>query len=274
MTTGASPNLIQAAVEYLTPRLPFVPDVGIVLGSGLGALAERQPGTLVARYDEIPGFAPCRVEGHAGRLILTDGYGPRVAILQGRVHRYEGHPLDVVSRPVRVLAALGVRTVILTCSAGALGDAEAGELLLVDDHLNLLGDNPLAGAHREEMGEAKFVEMAGAYDAQLLDVAERCAAVSGIRVRRGVLAGMLGPTYETPAEAGVLAQLGARAVSMSLVPETIVARSLGLRVLGLAVLTNRAGGRMEGHGEVVASATRLTATVGALLECILARAIF
>ncbi len=271
MTSNVPPGLVQAAVEYLNPRLPFAPEIGVVLGSGLGSLAERQPGTVVARYEDIPGFVPCRVQGHAGRLVVTDRHGPRVAILQGRVHRYEGHALEVVTRPVRVLAALGVRTMILTCSAGALGDAEAGEVMLIDDHLNLLGDNPLAGGHREEGEGPGFVEMAEAYDTGLLELAERCAAATGTRVRRGVLASVLGPSYETAAEAAMLARLGGRAVSMSLVPEAIVARALGLRVLGLAVLTNRAGARMDGHARVVANAAGLAGTVGSLLDCILPR---
>jgi len=266
--------VVEKAVEYLRPKLPFAPEVGLILGSGLGGYAERLPATVVAPYADIPGFPPCAVEGHAGRLVLTDRCGPRVAILQGRAHRYEGHSLEVVTRPVRVLAALGVRTLVVTCAAGALGMAQPGELLLIEDHLNLMGDNPLIGADRGGVGRAGFVEMAGAYDPRLLTLAEDAARASAVPLRRGVLACLTGPSYETAAEAAMLARLGAQAVSMSVAPEVIVARALGLRVLGLAVLTNRAGARAEGPGGhlgVVAIAHGRAAQVGALLDEVLRR---
>jgi purine-nucleoside phosphorylase len=191
-----------------------------------------------------------------------------VAILQGRVHRYEGHSLETVTRPVRVLAGLGVKTLIVTCAAGALDDAQPGTLLLIEDHLNLMGDNPLAGAGFQ------FVEMARAYDPDLLGQAEGAARAAGLPVRRGILAAVTGPSYETAAEAAMLGRLGAHAVSMSVVPEVIVARALGLQVLGLALLTNRAGAplsQQQGHELVVAEAERRAASVGAVLEGVLRR---
>lgn len=273
MTSGAplSPA-VQKAVEYLEPRLPYRPTVGIVLGSGLGSYAEQAPIRAAIPYGEIPGFPPCTVSGHAGRLVVTDRCGPRVAILQGRAHRYEGLPLETVTRPIRVLAALGVETLIVTCAAGALGDAAPGDLMLIEDHLNLMGDNPLLGPGRDEAGGTGFVEMADAYDAALLALAERAGSEAGVPLRRGVLACVMGPSYETPAEATMLGKLGAHAVSMSVAPEVIVARALNLRVLGLALLTNRAGARLmrgDTHQEVLAVAESRAAAVSVVLDGVL-----
>jgi len=267
-------GLIQQAVKFLMERLPTQPQVGIILGSGLGGFADKPPFLAAISYADIPGFPRCSVESHAGRLVLTKRCGPCTAILQGRVHRYEGYSLEEVTRPVRVLAALGVTTLVVTCAAGALDEMEPGTVMLIEDHLNLIGDNPLIGTGYE------FIEMAHAYDPTLLALAERVAKEASIPVRRGVLAAVSGPTYETAAETAMLARLGAQAVSMSTVPEVIVARALNLRVLGLAVITNRAGicagsragaplNQQVGHHDVVAVAESRAALIGALLEGIL-----
>lgn len=273
-----TPSPVDQAVRYLTARLPFAPQVGIILGSGLGGYAARPPIRLAIPYADIPGFPVCSVEGHAGRLIFTDRCGPGVAILQGRVHRYEGHPLEAVARPVRVLAALGVRTLLVTCAAGSLDDTEPGTLMLIEDHLNLQGDTPLVGVKAPAAVISRFVEMAEAYDRGLRDLAVRVGKDLRVRLHGGVLASLPGPTYETAAEARMLRRLGAQAVSMSVVPEVIMARALGLRVLGLAVLTNRAGVRQEragkragGHESVVAEAESRMEEVGRLLDGMLTR---
>lgn len=266
-------SLVQHAVEFLRSRLPGRPSVGIVLGSGLGGYADQAQALTTVPYQDIPGWPPCSVEGHTGRLIFMQRGGVSIAVLQGRVHRYEGYPLDTVTRPVRVLAALGMTTLIVTCAAGALDEAPPGTVMLIEDHLNLMGDNPLIGAVPGGGWCGRFVEMAGAYDPALLDLAERTARAAGIPMRRGVLAAVTGPTYETAAEAAMLGRLGAQAVSMSTVPEVIVARALGLRVLGVALITNRAGAswdRERGHRQVVAMATGKAASVGALLDGVLA----
>lgn len=266
-------SLVQQAVGFLHSRLTGRPSVGIILGSGLGAYAEQAKALAAIPYQEIPGFPRCSVEGHTGRLVLTERAGVCVAILQGRVHRYEGYALDTVTRPVRVLAALGVQTLIVTCAAGALDDAPPGTCMLIEDHLNLMGDNPLLGPAPGGGGFGGFVEMAGAYDRALLALAERAALDAGLPVRRGVLAAVTGPTYETEAEAAMLGRLGAQAVSMSTVPEVIVARALGLRVLGLALITNRAGApldRQVGHRQVVTMAASKAASVGIWLDGVLA----
>ncbi|MBM4123553.1 MAG: purine-nucleoside phosphorylase [Nitrospira sp.] len=263
---------VAPAVEYLRARFPVGPTVGIILGSGLGGVAERAPTLASIPYADIPGFPVCSVEGHAGRLVVADRRGLCVAMLQGRAHRYEGLTLEAVTRPVAVLAGWGVKTLIVTCAAGSLDGAEAGSLMLIDDHLNVMGDNPLMGAGWRGLGASRFVEMAQAYDPALIEVAERAAGAAGLAIRRGVLAAVAGPTYETAAEAEMLRRLGAQAVSMSVVPEVIAARAFALRVMGLALITNRSGSvsdRRVGHHRVVAVAEGRVELVAALLDGVL-----
>lgn len=262
-------NPVEAAVACLRPRLPFRPRVGLILGSGLGVYADRHPATLVVDYAEIPGFPSCTVEGHRGRLVFAAPGGVPAVLMQGRIHRYEGRSLEEVTRPVRILGALGIDTLILSCAAGALVDMPAGQLMLIHDHLNLMGDNPLIGLGREQNDIDGFVEMAAAYDASLLDLAESHASLIGVPARRGVLGCVTGPTYETAAEAAMLRRLGADAVSMSTVPEVIMARALRLRVLAFALITNQAGvpvREAESHRAVVATAERMTEKVAGFLD--------
>jgi purine-nucleoside phosphorylase len=273
-TRSRDGETIDPAIAYLRPRLPATPVVGIVLGSGLGSVADRCAAHLAIPYADIPGFPICSVEGHRGRLLVGKWSGVSVAVLQGRAHRYEGHSLEAVTRPIRALAGLGVRTLITTCAAGAIGRAAAGGLLLIEDHLNLIGDNPLLHM-REVFAEAsRFVEMAEAYDLRLRKIAEEAAAETDTPLQRGVLACVAGPNYETAAEATMLDRLGAQAVSMSVVPEVIVARALKLSVLAFAVLTNRAGAPLEsslGHQAVVATAERLGRALDMVLSGVLRR---
>lgn len=261
-------------MAYLLPRLPFRPRVGLILGSGLGAYADRHPAKLAVEYAEIPGFPPCTVEGHPGRLVFSETGETRAVVMQGRIHRYEGRSLEEVTRPVRILGALGIDTLVLSCAAGALADIPAGQLMLIHDHLNLMADNPLIGLERGRDGVDGFVEMAGAYDAALLDLAESQAARLGLPARRGVLACLTGPTYETPAEATMLRRLGADAASMSTVPEVIVARALRLRVLAFALITNQAGAPLAAaasHRAVVATAEQTTEKLAGFLDAVLAK---
>lgn len=265
---------VDAAIEYLRPRLAVTPVVAIVLGSGLGRIADQCSGSRAIPYADIPGFPPCSVDGHKGQLSVGDWGGVPVAILEGRAHRYEGHSLEVVTRPIRALAVLGVRMLITTCAAGSVGKPVPGDLLLIEDHLNLMGDNPLLGMGDSLSGASRFVEMADAYDPWLRRTAQEAAAETGIALSQGVLACVPGPSYETAAEAEMLGRLGARAVTMSIVPEVIVARALKLRVMGLAVLTNQAGARLDsrvGHQAVVTRAEGMAQTIGLLLTGVLQR---
>ena len=252
--TPDGPSL-EDATDYLSGRIPAPPDVALVLGSGLGALADAVEDAVALSYARIPGFAASTVVGHAGRLVAGRLEGRSVLAFQGRYHAYEGHPAPALAAPVRVAAALGARTLIVTCAAGGVNpELGAGSLMLISDHLNLMGQNPLVGPVLR--GEERFPDMTEAYDPSLMALADSVGRAEGIALRRGVYAALLGPSYETPAEVRMLGLLGADAVGMSTVPEVIAARAGGLRVLGIALISNVAAGlsgRPLDHAEVVAA---------------------
>ncbi len=249
------------------------PTVALVLGSGLGALGDRIDDSVVIKYSEIPGFAPSTVEGHRGRLVCGRLEGKTVLAFQGRYHAYEGHEPAALATPIRSAAALGVGTLIVTCAAGGVNrELGPGTLMLLTDHLNLMARNPLVGPVRE--GETRFPDMTEPYDAGLRSLAAEVAREHGTELAEGVYAAMLGPSYETPAEIRMLERLGADAVGMSTVPEVIAARALGLRVLGIALITNAAAGISAGaldHDEVVAAGAAAADEFQRLVGGILAR---
>ena len=262
---------VEQAARAVRNRCASTPTVGLVLGSGWGTIAEHSRTATSIPYGNIPGFPRCSVEGHAGSLIIDQSWGPLTAILQGRAHRYEGWSLEEVTFPVRVLAACGVKTLVVTNASGGLQGVEPGEVVLIADHLNLMGDNPLVGIGASER---RFVDMVDAYDSRLLELAEEVARNNGLHLKRVTLAAVTGPTYETPAEAQMLRVLGAQVVCMSTVPEVIVARSLGLRVLGLSLVTNmasRPGPGGKTHEEVVAMGVRQAPLMERLLRDIISR---
>lgn len=250
---------IAEAVAAVRARSQLAPEVGIVLGSGLGALAGAVAEEAAVPYGEIPHVPVPTAPGHAGRLVLGRLEGRAVAALAGRCHLYEGYTAAQVTFPVRVLAALGVRTVILTNAAGGIHpDLHSGDLMLIADHINFSGTNPLVGPNDEALGP-RFPDMSRAYDPALRALAEVAARAEQVPVHHGVYVGVLGPSYETPAEVAMLAGWGADAVGMSTVVEAIVARHAGLRVLGIAAITNvlgrgPAGGDTVTHEEVLAAA--------------------
>ncbi len=243
------------------------PRVGVVLGSGLGAFGDTLSSLRKIRYVDIPGMPAPKVEGHAGNLCLGGVDGVEVACLQGRVHAYEGWSMESVVFGARLLAELGCRSVLLTNAAGAVNQSFApGELMLVVDHLNLMGANPLVGPN--EPGGPRFPDMTAAYDPALREAARRAALDVGVSLREGVYAAMLGPTYETPAEVRMVRCLGGDAVGMSTVPEVIALRHRGVRVGAMSCITNLAAG-LSGqpldHGEVEETARRARATFVAVL---------
>lgn len=234
------------------------PRVGLVLGSGLGALADELAAATRVPYASIPHHPTSSVPGHAGRLCLGELSGVSVACMQGRVHAYEGHALSRVVFGVRLLAELGCEIVLLSNAAGGIAEQlQPGSLMGIEDHLNLMGDNPLRGANARG---PRFPDMSRAYDAELLRACELAARDANVPVTRGVYAALLGPSYETPAEIRMLKALGADAVGMSTVPEVIALRQLGVRVGGVSCITNLAAGRSTeplSHAEVEATATRV-----------------
>jgi purine-nucleoside phosphorylase len=244
------------------------PALGLVLGSGLGSVAERVERARVVGYADIPAFPRTAVAGHAGRLIAGSLAGRPVVVLSGRFHLYEGHAPALAGFPVRVLHALGVRTLLVSNAAGGIRESfEAGDLLLITDQINLSGRNPLAGA--AEPDEPRFPDMSEPYDRELAARLRACAREIGIALREGVYCGLLGPSYETPAEIRMLRVLGADAVGMSTVAEVIVARALGMRVAGLSCITNVAAGRSPdplSHTDVLATTARVADRFEALVE--------
>src|SRR5438876_4238061 len=242
------------AARFIRSRSNADVSIAIVLGSGLGGFADELANAVAIPYVDIPGFARATVEGHAGRLVIGDVGGVCVAALQGRFHFYEGYSLEEVTFPIRVLKLLGVRTLVLTNAAGTLNvEFTPGSLMVITDHLNLIGDNPLRGENDERFGP-RFPDLTDVYARELQDIVINEANSMELEMRRGIYAALAGPSYETPAEIHMIRTLGADAVGMSTVPEAIVARHMDMRVIGISCITNLAAGvsdRPIDHGKVV-----------------------
>lgn len=262
---------ITETLAFLHERLTERPRVLLILGSGLGGFADELEDAVRIPYRDIPGFPPSTVEGHRGQLVAGRAEGVECLALQGRFHLYEGHEPELLALPVRAAAALGARTLIVTNAAGGVNPAfRAGDLMLIEDHINLMGCNPLIGPVIP--GDARFPDMSEPYDRGLREIAERVALERRIRLVRGVYLAVAGPSYETPAEVRMFRRLGADAVGMSTVPEVIVARALGVRVLGISLVTNAASGFAEAplsHADVVAAGAEAAGRFTALLRGIL-----
>lgn len=268
-----SPRDIHETVSFLRERLTRAPAAILVLGSGLGGLADEIQDPVRIPYAEIPGFPRSTVVGHAGALVAGIWEGVEVVVLQGRFHLYEGwDPADVVL-PVRALAALGAQLLMVTNAAGAVRPGlRPGDLMLIADHLNLMGRNPLTGP--VFAGEERFPDMSEPYDAEFRRAARQVALERRIPVEEGLYAAVLGPSYETPAEIRMLGRLGADVVGMSTVPEVLVARALGIRVLGISCITNLAAGlglEPLSHDEVVQVGARVRDRLADLVRGVLPR---
>ncbi len=269
----------QEAASQIMARSRHRPKVGLILGSGLNPLAETVEGADRIAYGEIPHFPRPTVEGHVGRLVLGELEGTPVAIMQGRVHFYEGYPLQQVVFPVRVMQLLGVDTLIVTNAAGGLDAAfQPGELMLITDHINFIGmagNNPLFGPNDPELGP-RFPDMSQAYDPELRRIAQEVAREKDLPLHEGVYAGLSGPSFETPAEIRFLRAIGANAVGMSTVAEVTVARHAGMRVLGISGISNVAitepvAGQGASHEEVLTAGQQIVPRLTALIHGVLAR---
>jgi len=265
---------ITAAADTLRARLGDrpTPDIAVVLGSGLGSVASAVMDPVIVPFIDVPGFPAAGVAGHAGQYVYgTMGSCP-VLIQAGRFHHYEGHAMDVVAAPVRVAAKLGVRVLVLTNAAGGVNpELEPGDVVLVEDHLNLMFRSPLIGPTRE--GEERFPDMSEPYDAALRKAALAAAEELGVPLRTGVYAALTGPSYETAAEVRMLGRLGADVVGMSTVPEVIVARALGLRCLAFSMVTNKGTGLSPeplSHVDVQEVGARSGRVVGDLIQAVIA----
>ena len=265
---------VHRAAGWLRGKIGGPPDVAIVLGSGLGGFAASLLDSTTSPYGDIPGWPPSAVVGHAGQLVAGALGGRRVAALCGRAHYYEGHDLATVAFATRALGLLGVKTLILTNAAGGINvDFTPGTLMVIDDHINLMGDNPLAGANDDRFGP-RFPDMSEVYSKRLRRIAHEAAEATGVPVARGVYVALQGPSYETPAEIRYLRTIGADAVGMSTVPEAIAARHMGIEVLGISCITNAAAGVLPQplvHDEVMEVARRARDRFSTLLEGIVGR---
>ena len=267
---------VDAAAAAIRKRAgDAVPDVAIVLGSGLGDFAGQLKGAVSIPYGDLPHWPASAVIGHAGRLVIGTLGGKRVAALSGRAHFYEGHDLRTVTFATRVIGRLGVKVLILTNAAGGIDDVnlEPGMLMVMDDHINLLGSNPLVGPNEDGFG-VRFPDMTEVYSPRLRALTDAVARAQGLRIGHGVYVAVHGPSYETPAEIRFLRTIGADAVGMSTVPEAIVARHMGVEVLGLSCISNAAAGVLPqplNHAEVMEVAKQVRGAFAALLEGIIAR---
>jgi purine-nucleoside phosphorylase len=263
-----------AAFIRASAKLTQAPDAAVVLGSGLGDFAAGLQDAIEILYTGIPHWPQSGVIGHAGTLVVGRSAGRTVAALAGRVHGYEGHDWKKVTFGIRALGALGVKTVILTNAAGGINTSfSPGALMVIDDHINLMGGNPLVGPNDDRCGP-RFPDMRNAYSVRLRSLADEAATAMGMTLLHGVYAGLLGPSYETPAEIRFLRTIGADAVGMSTVPEAIAARHMGLEVLGLSCITNMAADVLPqplNHEDVLETTRRVRVEVIALLEGIIAR---
>lgn len=259
---------IQDVVSFLEPRMSVRPEVALILGSGLGGVASRIENPTSIPYSEIPHFHKPSVEGHEGRIIFGTLQGVPIAALQGRWHFYEGHSMNSIVIPTRALAALGAHTLFLTNAAGGVNlGFKAHDLMIIEDHLNMMGDNPLTGKESVQFGP-RFPDMSEPYCRESISFIEQAAAKLKIDVKKGVYIGLRGPTYETPAEVRMLRALGGDAVGMSTVPEAIAARHLGMRVVGISVITNMAAGieqKTLDHAEVQEAAHAVMSTLSNLI---------
>lgn len=264
---------VQAAVQAVRARTDVVPQVGLILGSGLGAFADGLEAPTAIDYGELPHFPRSHVHGHKGRLVIGSRQGARCIAMQGRVHMYEGHSAATAAFPARVLVALGAKVIIVTNAAGGLNPSwEPGTLMLIRDHLDLLRDHALRGPNDERLGP-RFPDMTHAYAPELRALVKDVAASHQLSLAEGVYVAMPGPCYETPAEVKMLQALGADATGMSTVPEVCVARHMGARVIGISCITNQAAGitgAALSHDEVTETATRVRSTFEGLLDGILA----
>lgn len=257
LLTGAH---IREAADYIRSLIKVKPEIGLIMGSGLGVLGDYIEDAVTIKYENIPHFPLSTVEGHAGELLIGTLSGRPVVLMRGRFHMYEGYGPELTAFPVRVMKALGASVLVVTNAAGGINkEYDPGDLMLISDHINLTGRNPLIGPNDEELG-ARFPDMSEAYSARLRSLAHKTAETQGFTLREGVYVGVLGPSYETPAEIRMMRTMGADAVGMSTVAEVIAARHSGLEVLGISCISNMASGILNqplSHAEVMETTERV-----------------
>jgi len=263
---------INKAVEFIEAKMEFKPDIALILGSGLGVLAEEISDKKILKYEDIPNFPVSTVEGHAGQFVFGNLEGKKVVAMQGRFHFYEGYSMQEIALPIRVMYKMGARKLIVTNAAGGINrNFKPGNFMIIQDHINLMGDNPLKGENIKEFGP-RFPDMSEVYNKSLRELAENIALENKINTVKGVYCGLSGPSYETPAEIRYLRNSGGDAVGMSTVPETITANHMGMDILGISCITNMAAGVLPkplDHKEVMEIAEKVKPKFSKLIRGIL-----
>ncbi|MFZ5353533.1 MAG: purine-nucleoside phosphorylase [Bacillota bacterium] len=266
---------INEARDYIKGKIDFVPEIGLILGSGLGVMGEEVEDKIIIDYSDIPNFPVSTVEGHKSRFIFGTLRGKKVAVMQGRFHFYEGYAIQQTVFPVWVMKALGISKLIVTNAAGGVNTSfKPGDLMIIKDHINMSGNNPLIGPNIEEFGP-RFPDMSQAYSKRLSEIARSSAKEIGMIMQEGVYMYLTGPTYETPAEIRAFRTLGADAVGMSTVPEVIIANHCGVEVMGISCITNMAAGILDqplSHHEVMETAEAVKTSFIKLVKSIIERA--
>lgn len=264
-------DIIEAS-EYVWNMIQIRPVMGLILGSGLGVLAEEIDEPIIIPYEDIPHFPTSTVAGHKGQLVIGKLKGKKVIAMQGRFHYYEGYTMKQVTFPVRVMKHLGIQSLIITNASGGINKRfSPGDLMIITDHINMMGTNPLIGPNNNELGE-RFPDMSQVYDQIYIDHAKTCAEKLQLNIQEGIYVGNTGPVYETPAEIDMLRIMGGDAVGMSTVPEAIVARHAGLRILGISCISNMAAGILDeplSHEEVIQTTEKVKANFLHLLKKII-----
>lgn len=265
---------LEDTTNYLQKLLTNVPNTGIILGSGLGIMAEEINNATYIPYSEIPHFPTTTVKGHKGQLVIGELEGKKVLVMQGRFHYYEGYSMEDVVYPVRVMSQINIKNLIITNAAGGINTQfKPGDLMLINDHINLMGSNPLRGQNIDLLG-LRFPDMSEAYSQHLREIAKNVSVKLGIDLKDGIYAAVSGPSYETPAEIRYLRVIGADAVGMSTVPEVIAANHCGIKVMGISCITNMAAGVLNKkltHEEVVENANKAKDTFIKLIKGIIRR---
>lgn len=265
---------ISESAEYVRSKIKEMPEIGVILGSGLGDLAYEVEDKVIIKYSEISHMPVSTVKGHAGQFVFGKLNGKSVVMMQGRVHYYEGNKMDDVVLPIHIMKKIGVKSIIVTNAAGGVNtEFKPGDLMIINDHINFVFQNPLIGKNEDELG-TRFPDMSSAYNKELIDLAKNCAENLNIKVQVGVYLMMTGPTYETPAEVRMIKVLGGDAVGMSTVPEVIAANHCGMNVLGISCITNMAAGILDqplDHKEVMETSNMVKDKFTSLVSQIIKR---
>lgn len=264
---------ILESVEFVKSKINITPEIGVILGSGLGDLAEEIEDKVTVKYEDIPNMPKSTVAGHKGQYVFGKYKGKNVVMMQGRIHYYEGHPMEILSLPIHIMKYLGAKTLLVTNAAGGVNESfNPGDLMIITDHINLAFNNPLIGENNEKIGP-RFPDMSNVYDKDLVKLAEDTAKDINVDIKKGVYCMMTGPTYETPAEVRMVRILGGDAVGMSTVPDAITAKHCGMKVLGISCITNMAAGILDqplNHKEVIETSNKVKNTfinlVGNIIE--------